>query len=112
MNLCQIHTVGQSTDNNRRGNIDTHMLIFPDGINDQNFVDDFLRTWRIILAQKAVLVCLKVGSDEIAGINMNFVWSKGDTFIDDFEKHVCYYRLEKNFVHYHNKHFLLISRVL
>lgn len=35
--------------------------------------------WRAFIKQKTVLVCFKVGSDEIVGINFNMVFTRNDT---------------------------------
>lgn len=35
-----------------------------------------------MIEQKVPLVCYKAGSDEIVGVNMNFIMSKEDHFMD------------------------------
>lgn len=37
-----------------------------------------------MIEQKVPLVCYKAGSDEIVGVNMNFIMSKEDHFMDKF----------------------------
>lgn len=56
--------------------------------NDDHFDEDYIRIWSTIIEQKVPLVCYKAGSDEIIGVNMNFVMSKGDHFIEKFAKTV------------------------
>lgn len=60
-----------------------HFLV--DGIHDQDLVDDYFRAWRIILDQKVVLVCVRADSNEIVGLNMTYVISKGDTCVKHFK---------------------------
>lgn len=44
--------------------------------------------WEPVIQQKMGLVCYKTGSDEIVGVNMNFVACKDDHFYDDMQRHV------------------------
>lgn len=44
--------------------------------------------WIPIIQQKMVLVCYKSGSDEIVGLNMNYVKSKDDNFFGDIHGQV------------------------
>lgn len=52
--------------------------------NDDLFYEDYIRAWSKMIEQKVPLVCYKAGSDEIVGVNMNFVMSKEDHFMDKF----------------------------
>lgn len=60
--------------------IDCNVL---DGSDDKQHIADYTIGWRSVLAQKTVLVCFKAGSDEIVGVNFNFV----NSVEDDFFKH-------------------------
>lgn len=55
-----------------------------DGSDNEQHIADYELGWRSILAQKTVLVCFKADSDEIIGVNVNFVNSKEDNFIKKF----------------------------
>lgn len=44
--------------------------------------------WSPAIKQKMVLVCYKSGSDEIVGLNMNFVMCKDDRFFEEIQKQV------------------------
>lgn len=44
--------------------------------------------WEPIIKQRMVLACYKTGSDEIVGLNMNFVESKGDHFFENVQERV------------------------
>lgn len=48
--------------------------------------------WQAIVDQNAALVCFKEGSDEIVGINMNFVSLKDDHFMEEIRKRVNHNR--------------------
>lgn len=60
---------------------DSHKV---DGCNDEQHIVDYTLGWRSILAQKTVLVCFKADSDEIVGVNFNFVNSEEDTFFKKY----------------------------
>ncbi|KAG4078556.1 hypothetical protein HA402_002670 [Bradysia odoriphaga] len=62
---------------------DEPMTFALNGSNDDQHRADYTLGWRSILAQKTVLVCFKAGSDEIVGINFNFVNSKEDNFFEN-----------------------------
>lgn len=47
-----------------------------------------------MIAQKVSLVCFKSGTDEIVGVNIDFVTSKKDDFANKFSKQVNYYLLK------------------
>lgn len=55
-----------------------------DGCNDEQHIADYSMGWRSILPQKTVLVCFKADSDEIVGVNFNFVNSEEDNFFKKF----------------------------
>lgn len=44
--------------------------------------------WKSEIEQKAVLVCFKNGSDEMVGINMNYVVEKDDHFMESVRRQV------------------------
>lgn len=44
--------------------------------------------WKSVLAQKMALACFRKGSNEIAGLNINFIESKGEHLMDDVRKQV------------------------
>ena len=58
------------------------------GYNDMEHFKDYKRGWTAILAQKMPLVCYKEGSDEIVGLNWNFVVHKDDRFTEKLFEHV------------------------
>lgn len=51
-------------------------------------IDDFLMLWRAMIKQNAALICFKEGSDEIVGLNMNFVTVKDEHFMEDYRQQV------------------------
>lgn len=55
-----------------------------DGSNDDQHIADYTMAWRSALQQKTVLVCFKADSDEIVGVNFNFVNSQEDDFFKKF----------------------------
>lgn len=63
-----------------------------DGINDKDYVDDYIRLWRVALVQKTTLVCFREGSDEIVGLNVLTVNTKDDTFLTEIAHQVLYSR--------------------
>lgn len=57
--------------------------------SDPVAVDDLVKYfWQPVLAQKMVLVCSKSGTDEIVGLNTNFVKYKDENFYDYIKKQV------------------------
>lgn len=61
-----------------------------DGMNNKDYVDDYLRMWRRALQQKTSLVCFREGSDEIVGLNVLVVNTKNDAFIDEVVQQVIF----------------------
>lgn len=59
-----------------------------DGINDPDHVGDYVSAWRAMLPQRATLICLKADSDEIVGMNVNYILTKSDTIAEDINKTV------------------------
>lgn len=60
-------------------------------MNDPEWENDhIIYMWRPILQQKMVLVCYKSDSDEIVGLNMNFVLAKDDHYFEDLVKQVIH----------------------
>lgn len=57
---------------------DAPMAKLKDGANDLLYVRDNVRIWEHIVKQRMTNVCFKNGSDEIVGLNFNFVSSKDD----------------------------------
>lgn len=57
--------------------------IFSGTINDADAVEDYKVMVEILLRQKVALVCFRSGSDEIVGINVNFVMLKGEHFWEE-----------------------------
>lgn len=53
-------------------------------------IADYVLGWRSILAQKTVLVCFKSDSDDIVGVNFNFVNSEEDNFMTRFRERVSF----------------------
>lgn len=60
------------------------MRIELDGSDNEQHIADYTLGWRSILAQKTVLVCFKADSDEIIGLNFNFVNSEEDNFFKSY----------------------------
>lgn len=61
--------------------------IYPLGtINDADAVGDYKAMVQILLRQKLTLVCFRGDSDEIVGINVNFVSSKGEHFWEEIRE--------------------------
>lgn len=56
--------------------------IFAGFMDDAAAVQDFIQYWKPILRQKAVLACYRHGSDEIVGLNMNYVTLKDEHFLE------------------------------
>ncbi len=59
-----------------------------EGSNDEQHIADYSLGWRSILPQKTVLVCFKADSDEMVGVNFNFVHSEEDEFFKIFSDRV------------------------
>lgn len=57
-------------------------------LNDPDAIDDFLLMWRVMIKQNAALICFKEGSDEIIGLNMNFVTVNDEHFMEDMRPKV------------------------
>lgn len=55
------------------------MCVLDGSVNEQH-IADYSLGWRSILPQKTVLVCFKADSDEIVGVNFNFVNSEEADF--------------------------------
>ncbi|KAJ6650023.1 Phosphatase Herzog, partial [Pseudolycoriella hygida] len=55
------------------------------GCDDEQHISDYCIGWRSSLAQKTVVVCFKEDSDEIVGVNFNFVQSKEDNFFEKYK---------------------------
>lgn len=51
-----------------------------DGINDQDYVDDYVRLWHAAFEQKLTIACFREGSDEIVALNLLAINSVGDPF--------------------------------
>lgn len=62
--------------------------ILPDIFNDANSIDDFKLLWKLSFEQKMAIACFKNGTDEIVGVNANYVECKEDYFIETFYKQV------------------------
>ncbi len=63
---------------------DAPMAKLKNGANDSDYIQDNVRIWKDILQQRMVHVCFKDGSEEIVGLNFNYVSSKDDAlFLGD-----------------------------
>lgn len=58
--------------------------------NDLAHFEDYKLCWKPIVAQRMPLVCFKAGSDQIVGVNMLYVCSKEDRFIEKCRKQVSW----------------------
>lgn len=57
--------------------------------NDANAIEDLRLGFKIKMEQRMTLVCFKTGSDEIAGMNVTYVYSKDDAnFFTEYLQHV------------------------
>lgn len=65
-----------------------NLIIAVELFNDPVAIEDFTIMWRSVVNQNAALVCFKEGSEEIVGINMNFVSQKDDHFMEEIRKRV------------------------
>lgn len=63
-------------------------FIFIEVINDPDAIEDYRRMWNIAIQQKCALVCFKDGSDEIVGLNINFVTIKDEHIMEELRKQV------------------------
>lgn len=54
------------------------MAKFKNALFDSTYVEDITRIWKIILSQRMSHICLKDGSEDIVGLNTNYVSSKSD----------------------------------
>lgn len=64
-------------------------------MNDAEAVQDFIKYWKPILKQNVVLACYRHGSDEIVGLNMNYVTLKDEHFWEQLMPQV-YFQLMLN----------------
>ena len=55
---------------------------------DPDAVEYFRQMWTSLLKQKMTLVCFEFGSDEIAGICVNYVKCKEDKFWEELDQQV------------------------
>lgn len=55
---------------------------------DPEAVENLVLMWESVMKQKMALVCFKKGSDEIAGLNINFIESKGEHIMADVRRQV------------------------
>lgn len=63
---------------------DIPLVKLKNGANDMEYVEDVTRIWKGIVKQKMSHVCFKESSQEIVGLKMNYLSSKGDvSFLDD-----------------------------
>lgn len=63
---------------------DAPMSKLKNGANDLDYVADSVRIWKTILKQHMTHVCFKLGSQEIIGLNLNYVSSRDDVpFLGD-----------------------------
>lgn len=49
-------------------------------------LENIKQLWEPIIKQRMALVCYKTGSEEIVGLNMNFVASKGEHFFENIQE--------------------------
>lgn len=58
-------------------------------MNDANFVEEYERLiWRVGLKQNVTLACCRENSDEIVGLSLLLIFTKGDTFLEVLAKEV------------------------
>lgn len=72
---------------------DVPLAKLKNGANDMEYVEDVTRIWKGIVKQKMSHACFKEGSEEIVGLNMNYVSSTDDvSFLDDNVINYSFYR--------------------
>lgn len=57
-------------------------------IDEENMVEEYCEVMRAISRNRMTLVCVKEGSDEIIGVNWNYVLTKGDAFDKQLRQNV------------------------
>lgn len=66
-------------------------------INDADAVDDYRSMVEILVKQRAALICIRYGCDEIVGLSMNYILLKDESFFEDLNKivsaFICLIRL-------------------
>lgn len=67
-----------------------------EGADDPDFVADHILKWRAVLKQKMALVCINVNRNELAGLSLNCVFTRNETFFDDIIKVVSFEHQQKN----------------
>lgn len=70
--------------------LDLINIHFSGGTNCPMYVEDFKMVWWPMIAQKISLVCYRAGSDEIVGMHMVYVLTKGDNLMEQAEKRVSF----------------------
>lgn len=53
-----------------------------------NAISDFKWMWKSAFKQKMAIACFEEGSNEIVGLNANYIKSKDDAFVKELSKHV------------------------
>lgn len=66
-------------------------------MDDAVAVQDFVQYWKPILKQKVALACYRHGSDEIVGLNMNYVTLKDEHFWERLLPQVNIFQLNLDF---------------
>lgn len=64
------------------------MAYFIECYKDPEAVENIVLMWKSVMEQKMALACFKKGSDEIAGLNINFIESTGEHLMDDVRRQV------------------------
>lgn len=59
-------------------------------IDEENMVEEYCEVMRAISRNRMTLVCVKEGSDEIIGVNWNYVLSRGDAFDEQLRQNVIF----------------------
>lgn len=73
------------------------------GGTDPVHFEDYKLTWVEMVKQRTPLVCFKAGSDDIIGVNMIFVMSKDDHFMEKCYKHVNILLLIRPYVQFRDE---------
>lgn len=67
-------------------------------MDDAKTVADLMQYWKPILEQMVALACYKRGSDEIVGLNMNYVIFKDEHFLERLIPQV-YSKIDLKIIH-------------
>ena len=53
-------------------------------------IEDYLNIWRCVFNQRVTFACFKAGSDDILGLNLNFVAVQNEDFLGSIQEQVSF----------------------